>query len=38
VALVIFDIPAANSDEGDALIKTAQEAWKWKKALREPQS
>ena len=37
VALLILAIPETQASEGSDLVRKAQQAWKWKKALRTPQ-
>ena len=37
VALLILTIPEAQTSEGAALVRKAQQTWKWRTALRTPQ-
>jgi len=37
VALLILTIPEAQTSEGAALVREAQQTWKWRTALRKPQ-
>ena len=37
VALLILTIPEAQTSEGAALVRKAQQTWKWRTALRKPQ-
>ena len=37
VALLILAIPEIQASEGAALVRNAQQAWKWRTALRTPQ-
>jgi hypothetical protein len=34
--MIILSIPAANTDEGDALIVKEQKAWRWQTAVKAP--